>query len=88
MAARGRKNPAAAGLKSPILRPRKLDLQGLADDNSGQPGLWPGARAAYAAKSWRIRGLAGGRITAEASRASLSEDALQRLYLGATEASG
>jgi heme ABC exporter ATP-binding subunit CcmA len=36
----------------------------------------------------RIVILAGGRITAEASRASLSEDALQRLYLGATEASG
>jgi heme ABC exporter ATP-binding subunit CcmA len=36
----------------------------------------------------RIVILAGGRIAAEASRASLSEDALQRLYLGATEASG
>ena len=35
----------------------------------------------------RIVILAGGRIVAEASRASLSEDSLQRLYLGATEAS-
>jgi hypothetical protein len=31
--------------------------------------------------------LSGGRIAAEASRASLTEDALQRLYLGATDAS-
>ena len=35
----------------------------------------------------RIAILAGGRIAAEATRASLTEDALQRLYLGATEAS-
>jgi hypothetical protein len=31
--------------------------------------------------------LAGGRIAAEATRASLTEEALQRLYLGATDAS-
>ena len=35
----------------------------------------------------RIVILSAGRIAAEATRASLSEDALQRLYLGATEAS-
>ena len=35
----------------------------------------------------RVAILAGGRIAAEATRASLTEDALQRLYLGATEAS-
>jgi len=33
----------------------------------------------------RVAILAGGRIAAEASRASLTEDALQRLYLGATD---
>jgi heme exporter protein A len=35
----------------------------------------------------RVAILAGGRIAAEAARASLTEEALQRLYLGATEAS-
>ena len=35
----------------------------------------------------RVAILAGGRIAAEAARASLTEDALQRLYLGASEAS-
>jgi ABC-type multidrug transport system ATPase subunit len=35
----------------------------------------------------RVAILSGGRIAAEASRASLTEDALQRLYLGATDAS-
>jgi heme ABC exporter ATP-binding subunit CcmA len=34
----------------------------------------------------RVAVLAGGRIAAEATRASLTEEALQRLYLGATEA--
>jgi len=34
----------------------------------------------------RVVILAGGRIAAEATRASLTEEALQRLYLGATEA--
>jgi heme exporter protein A len=34
----------------------------------------------------RVAILAGGRIAAEATRMSLTEDALQRLYLGATEA--
>lgn len=36
----------------------------------------------------RIAILAGGRVAAEATRASLTEDALQRLYLGATETAG
>jgi heme exporter protein A len=35
----------------------------------------------------RVAILAGGRIAAEASRESLTEEALQRLYLGATDAS-
>jgi daunorubicin/doxorubicin transport system ATP-binding protein len=35
----------------------------------------------------RVAILAGGRIAAEATRASLTEEALQRLYLGATDAS-
>jgi heme exporter protein A len=35
----------------------------------------------------RVAILAAGRIAAESSRASLTEDALQRLYLGATDAS-
>jgi ABC-type multidrug transport system ATPase subunit len=35
----------------------------------------------------RVAILAGGRIAAEATCASLTEDALQRLYLGATDAS-
>jgi heme ABC exporter ATP-binding subunit CcmA len=35
----------------------------------------------------RVAVLAGGRIAAEAARATLTEEALQRLYLGATEAS-
>jgi heme exporter protein A len=34
----------------------------------------------------RVAILAGGRIAAEATRASLTEEALQRLYLGATDA--
>jgi heme ABC exporter ATP-binding subunit CcmA len=34
----------------------------------------------------RVAVLAGGRIAAEATRASLTEEALQRLYFGATEA--
>jgi heme ABC exporter ATP-binding subunit CcmA len=34
----------------------------------------------------RVAVLAGGRIAADAARASLTEEALQRLYLGATEA--
>ena len=33
----------------------------------------------------RIAILVGGRIAAEAMRASLTEDALQQLYLGATD---
>jgi heme ABC exporter ATP-binding subunit CcmA len=36
----------------------------------------------------RVAILAGGRIAAEAARASLTEDALQRLSLGATDAAG
>jgi ABC-type sulfate/molybdate transport systems ATPase subunit len=36
----------------------------------------------------RVAILAAGRIAAEAARDSLTEEALQRLYLGATEASG
>jgi heme ABC exporter ATP-binding subunit CcmA len=36
----------------------------------------------------RVAILAGGRIAAEVARASLTEEALQRLYLGATEAAG
>lgn len=35
----------------------------------------------------RVAILAGGRITGEATRASLTEETLQRLYLGATDAS-
>jgi ABC-type multidrug transport system ATPase subunit len=35
----------------------------------------------------RVAILAGGRIVAEAARASLTEEALQRLYLGVTDAS-